>query len=302
MNNGNHPRKPYIALLMSFVLPGFGQLYNGEPNRAIWLFLAFALVTVPGMALVALHLPGGWMMPALVASLVATLWIWLYGVVDAWRSARRKQAYHLQGWQLSGVYALVLLLCNALALPLLINYVRQHQVESFRIPSQSMEPGIMRGDFIFADKGYNCPGCKDAVQRGDIAIFVYPNNRTHYYLKRVIALPGDRVRIEGHRVWVNNAPLTVEESQNSSGIVVTEAAGGRRWQAQWTKAGEAAAIVSLIVPAGQAFVLGDNRDAAQDSRAFGTVPLRDIVGQARQVWFSIGPEEVRWSRLGRVLD
>lgn len=302
MNNGNHPRKPHIALLMSLILPGFGQLYNGEPNRAVWLFLGFALITIPGMALVALHLPDGWMMPALVASLIVTLAIWLYGMADAWRSALRRQDYRLQGWQRSGLYVLVLLLCNALALPLLTNYVRQHQVESFRIPSASMAPGIMRGDFIFADKRYNCPGCQRAVQRGDIAIFVYPNNRTRYYLKRVIALPGDRVRIEGHALWVNDQPLTIEEHRDASGTMVTEAFSGRQWQVQWTGGDAAAADLSLTVPAGQAFVLGDNRDAAQDSRTFGTVPLRDIVGKARQVWLSIGPQGVRWSRFGRVLN
>ncbi|MDZ4262959.1 MAG: signal peptidase I [Pseudomonadota bacterium] len=302
MNTIHHPRKPLFALAMSLVLPGFGQLYNGEPNKAIWLFLCFALLNIPGMALVALYLPGAWMMPALVASLLLTLLVWLYGMVDAWRSAGHKQEYQLLGWQLSGIYLLILLLCNALALPLLINYVRQHQVESFRIPSSSMEPSVLRGDILFADKRYNCPNCNTGVERGDVAIFVYPNNRTLNYIKRVIALPGDSVRIAGRSVWVNDTPLTVEEITGAAGILVTEAIDGRQWQVQWTQTDPQASDMVLTVPPGHAFVLGDNRDASQDSRTFGTVPLRDIVGKARQVWFSSASEGVRWGRFGKVID
>jgi signal peptidase I len=303
MENPNRPRKPLFALTMSFVLPGFGQLYNGELNKAIWLFLCFALLSIPGMALIALYLPRAWMMPALVVGLILTLSIWLYGMIDAWRSARRKQDHVLLGWQLSGVYVLTLLLCNGLTLPLLINYVREHQVVSFRIPSTSMEPSVLRGDVLFADKRYNCPDCKAAVQRGDIAIFAYPNNRTLNYIKRVIALPGDRVRIEGHAVWVNDKPLTVQETNGPSGMLVTEAMDSRQWQVQWTQTDTQASDVALTVPPGQAFVLGDNRNASQDTRNFGTVPLQDIVGKARQVWYSAAtPEGIRWGRLGEVLD
>jgi signal peptidase I len=303
MQNLNHPRKPLFALTMSFVLPGFGQLYNGEPNKAIWLFLCFTLLSTLGMALIALYLPAAWMLSVLVAGLLLTLSIWLYGMIDAWRAARRKQDYLLQGWQLSGVYILALLLCNALAFPLLINYFMDHQVASFRIPSTSMEPGILRGDILFADKRYNCHGCKTSVQRGDIAIFTYPNNRTLYYIKRVVALPGDRVRIGGHTVWVNDKPLTVQETKSPSGSLVTESIDGRQWQVQWKAADKQASDIVLTVPPGHTFVLGDNRSASKDTRNFGTVPLQDIVGKARQVWFSMAAQEdVRWGRLGRVLE
>lgn len=303
MQNLNHPRKPLFALAMSFVLPGFGQLYNGEPNKAIWLFLCFALLSTLGMALIALYLPAAWMLSVLVAGLLLTLSIWLYGMIDAWRAARGKQDYLLQGWQISGVYVLALLLCNALAFPQLINYFKDHQVASFRIPSTSMEPGVLRGDILFADKRYNCQGCNASVQRGDIAIFAYPNNRTLYYIKRVIALPGDRVRIEGRKVWVNDTLLTIQETRGPAGSVVTESVDGRQWQVQWMAADKRASDIAMTVPPGHAFVLGDNRSASKDTRNFGSVPLQDIVGKARQVWFSVTAQEgVRWGRLGRVIE
>ena len=99
--------------------------------------------------------------------LVATLGIGLYGMVDARRGARDRREYAAVPWQTSGLYALVLILCNGVVLPATIGYVRAHQVESFRIPSASMAPGILPADLIFADKRYNCPGCRGSVSRGD---------------------------------------------------------------------------------------------------------------------------------------
>ena len=309
----NHPRRSWLALFMSLVLPGFGQLYNGEVNKAIWLFIGFALLSVPGVALCALYLPSGWMMPSVVTGLILTLLIWLYGMVDAWRNASGKQEYIRKNWQISGVYAVIFLLCNMVALPLLMRYVIDHQVQSFRIPSSSMEPGVVRGDILFADKRYNCPGCQTAVQRGDVAIFTYPNNRTQLYIKRVIGLPGDHVRMAGHTVWINDKSLSTEERTVPSGVTVTEKLNNRQWQVQWLESGKPAADksvteksvtdFSLTVGAGQAFVLGDNRNSTQDTRHFGTVPLQDIVGKAHQVWYSSSPHEgIRWERLGMLLD
>jgi signal peptidase I len=293
-----HRRKPPVALLMSFALPGFGQLYNGQINKAIWLFLCFGLLSIPGLALIALFLPPSLTVPALALALLATVGLWVFGMADAWRVAGQSQEHLLKPWQLSGVYALVFLLCNALALPLLIGHVREHQVASYRIPSRSMEPSVLQGDVLFASKRYNRPEGGAEVQRGDI-----PNNRTQHYIKRVIALPGDRVRVAGHAVWVNDKPLTRREAPNASGIEVTEGTAGREWHVVWAQPDAAGAPVELTVPPGQAYVLGDNRSMSQDTRHFGTVPLSDIIGQARQVWFSSGaPSGMRWERLGHLVE
>ena len=315
------PRKPVLAALASLVLPGFGQLYNGEVNRAIWLFLSFALLCIPGVALVALYLPDRLMLPTLVLGLGATVGVWGYAVWDAWRSARRNITMTAKPWQISGVYALVFVLCDLLALPLLTLYVRQHQVEPFRIPSSSMEPSVRAGDFIWADKRYNCPGCRQGVHRGDIAIFAYPNDRSIRYIKRVIGLPGDHIQFMDRKILVNGQALQRTAAASSVGIV-TEAIGERQWQVQWgdpLAARPSAAPIAtnpplnraetgpvrdlqLTVPDGQVFVLGDNRPGSIDSRNFGTVPMQDILGRARQVWFSSDSNGVRWGRLGQVLE
>ena len=312
------PRQPMVAAVASLVLPGFGQFYNGDLNRAIWLFLSFALLCIPGVALIALYLPDRLMLPTLLLGLGVTLGVWAYAVWDAWRAARRKVDTTAKAWQMSGVYALVFVLCDLLALPLLTQYVRQHQVEPFRIPSHSMEPSVRQGDVIWADKRYNCPGCQQGVHRGDIAIFAYPNDRSLRYIKRVIGLPGDHIQIKDRQVWIDGQALQRPSTLTPQGTV-TEGMGERHWQVQWVGAAadampatnvapldrvRTAAVTELqfTVPDGQVFVLGDNRLSSVDSRNFGTVPMQDILGRARQVWFSSDSQGVRWGRLGQVLE
>ena len=148
-STGRHaPRRAPVAALMSLLLPGLGQLYNGEVALALRLLLAFVLLAVPGPALVALHLPAGWMVPALVLGLLAALGLWGFAVVQAWRAARLRADWLLQPWQTGSLYLLVLLLGTGVGLPALTQHVRAHQVESFRIPSASMAPTLLPGDIV----------------------------------------------------------------------------------------------------------------------------------------------------------
>ena len=183
------------------------------------------------------------------------------------------------------------------------------------------------GDMIWADKRYNCPGCQQGVHRGDIAIFAYPNDRSVRYIKRVIGLPGDHIQLKDRQVWINGQALQgAAVAVPSVADTMQESIGERHWQAQWAEpqgtpsaalsaAGHAATTpplnrtptppqkeLQLTVPVGQVFVLGDNRLMSTDSRNFGTVPMQDIFGRARQVWFSSSPQGVRWERLGQVLE
>ncbi len=129
----------------------------------------------------------------------------------------------------------------------------------------------MNGAFLLADVRYNCPRCRPCVQRGDIAIFVYPNNRTRYYIKRIIGLPGDRIRIAAQQVFVNGQSLMDGEiQQQGEQRIITEIYEGTRYQVQWLS-GDDGMMDELEVPPGEVFVLGDNRSASGDSRQFGLV-------------------------------
>ncbi len=291
-----HPRRPGLALALSALLPGLGQLYNGQLNKGLLLFIAFAFVSTPFIALVALWLPAGWLLPLLLLALISTLGLYLYGLADAWRGARRSTGYRLRDWQQPGVYLALLLFGYLVVLAGSTDYLRGNLVESFRIPSASMEPGVLPGDFLFADKRVNCPGCKHRLRHGDVAVFVYPNDRTLYYIKRVVGLPGDEIRITDREVFVNGA--SIRRSVDAGAAVETGAQGD--YPVNWAQ-GESEPR-SWRVPQGEVFVLGDNRNATRDSRELGTIPLRDVVGRANQVWFSYDRETgVRWERLGRVI-
>ena len=263
--------------MFSFALPGLGQFYNGELNKALWVFLGFLLIGVPGVTIAALYVPSLLMLPLAVISAVLTLGVWGVAIADAWREAARRQVYTRREWQVSGLYA-VLFLAGTLALILAADTMRQRMVQTFTISTSAMEPGILRGDMLFADKRYNCPGCTTRVARGDIGIFVYPNERTQYYIKRVIGLPGDQVSITSHSVTVNGRNLSRSEVVEGDHIVVTEQAGPHSWRVRWNNTGESHEF-SLKIPPGQIFLLGDNRDANTN---FATVRHRAAFRSRRQ--------------------
>lgn len=300
-------RSACVAALKSLVLPGLGQWHNGEPDKAAWLLSGFALCSVPGVAVVALWLPSAAMLPALLLLLAATLVLWVGGVVDAYRVARRDSDASWPGqgvapgrrvlWRQPGITLLILLLCDGVALPLLTQAVRQHAVASFRIPSASMSPALWPGDIVFVDRLYACIDCAAPVRRGDVAVFAYPDDRTQYYVKRVIGLPGDHVRVAGAQVWVNGELVPAVDAPTPPAAALARAImppGAARPVPADTP--------ESTVPPGHVFVLGDDRAHSVDSRQFGGVPLADVVGRVRQVWWSSGPDGVRWQRFGRVVQ
>jgi len=290
------PRSPLIAALMSASLPGFGQLYNGQINKAVWIFIIFISLTIPVTAAIALWLPAPLTTPLLVLGGVLAVAIWLYAILNAWLTARQNKRFVRQPWQTSSLYALVFIICNLIAMPLLAVSVRTHLVQPFAIPSNSMAPTVIPGDYLFANMAYNCPGCLEKVERGDIAILINPNNRNLFYLKRVIGLPGDSIEITNSQLFVNGEKLQVEQMDNINGRV-KEQSGNRNWVVQWQLEKSESFPTTTIEP-GHVFVLGDNRSASNDSRVIGQIPLSDLKGLARQVWFSRSESQIRWSRIG----
>ena len=193
-------RIPWIAAIMSAVLPGFGQLYNGQINRGIWFFLTFATLVGPMATLAILYLPSQLMLPLSAIFWMIGICAWVLSIFDAFIQARKQQNYTVKSWQTMGLYTLILVLFSTVLLPLMVVYIRQHQVQPFYIPSNSMNPTLQQGDTIFADMRYNCPFCQVHVTKGDVVIFVYPNNRTQYYIKRIVGMPGDVIEETGETV------------------------------------------------------------------------------------------------------
>lgn len=303
------PRKPLLALIAALLMPGFGQLYNGEISKGFFIFLAFGC-SVPFSALASLYLPETLLVVILIAGVLCAIVAYGYGLVDSYRAARRQgERYRLLAYNQAAAY-IAALLFGYIIISGLTDYTRQHFVEAFRIPSQSMMPSVMRGDFLFADKRVNCPGCKHKIKHGDVVLLVYPNDRTLIYIKRVIGLPGDTVELRGTEVWLNGVSIRANEIKDfgnetlnallESHIAYSEKSESGTYPVLWKK-DAAREEMTIRVPNGQVLVLGDNRDATHDSRIFGTVPLTDVIGKAKQIWFS-WEKGVRWERLGKSLD
>lgn len=298
------PRQSLTALLMSAFLPGLGQLYNGEVSKAAWFFLLTLCMGIPLASYLILQLPVAWTLYIVAGIVLSLVVLWLVGMVDAVLSARRRQAYRPLAWQGVGTYMLVFLLMSQVLYPLVNTHVRSRWLEGFIIPSASMEPTLIAGDWILAARRYNCAGCVAKVKRGDVIVFTYPNDRSINYIKRVIGLPGDRIQIRGMQVSVNGEKISSTAKRQAGLAVVQERYEDKRWVVVWREPNKVYRPVDVTVGVGEVFVLGDNRNNSNDSRAFGAIPLRDVFAKARQIWMSYSRERggLQLDRIGQAVD
>lgn len=197
---------------------------------------------------------------------------------------------------------------------LIVLIIRSFIIEPFRIPSESMMPGLIDGDFIFVSKfayGLRLPVINSKVvstgqpQRGDVIVFRLPRDPAVHYIKRLVGLPGDHVSVRNNQVFVNGAPLRLK----SDGIY-----RGRRFdgsQLKLEQTGGRQHVIMLAselpstdyeadVPPGQYFFMGDNRNDSEDSRfgMVGFVPEANLVGRADRIWLNW--EFSHWPNLTRI--
>ena len=180
-------------------------------------------------------------------------------------------------------------------------------VQPFRIPSGSMEPTLKVGDFFLADKQSYGPsggalGVLDRlvlpptrVERGDLVVFHYPVDARLHLVKRVVGLPGDRIRMRGGRVLVNgqmlSEPYAFYSASRPNGfrdefpsMLEADPNVDLRW---WIEMRRSIRDEDMIVPPNEFFVLGDNRNDSEDSRYWGFVPRNAVVGRPLLVYFTL---------------
>jgi signal peptidase I len=305
------PRRPLVALFASLLLPGLGQVYNGEPARGAALLFSVAML-LPSAAWLALHGPRSVLWLVIAIGVVASLVIYVHSVKAAYRTAARlRDGFSPGPWNRGYVYFVLFVFGHLFVLSPLAGYAKNHLIETFKVPSASMLPTILPGDRIFADKRVGHLG-GEKLLHGAIAVFVYPNDRTTLFIKRVIGLPGDRVEIDGTLVKVNGVEIRHEELHDLGDPALNHLLGDHQafresadqggYTVLWRKDGKHEQL-STVVPNGQVFVLGDNRDSSHDSRHFGVLPIADVTAVARQVWFSFDSSDgIRLRRSGRLLD
>lgn len=194
-------------------------------------------------------------------------------------------------------------------------------ITAYKVPTGSMQPTLKPGDFVFASKvSYGIISLKEGwlwrwsqPQRNQVVVFTYPNQPEVKYVKRIVALGGDEVKIENDELWINGEKMGYQEAVNQvdspnleSFSVKTETGLGASRSVILIKSAKSKPFGPLKVPEGQVFLLGDNRDASDDSRNWGTVPTEYIIAQVQWVWLSLDWQkkwaqnrlpQVRWSRI-----
>jgi signal peptidase I len=194
--------------------------------------------------------------------------------------------------------------------------IRSFVVEPFRIPSASMMPGLVDGDFILVNKfsyGLRLPVVNTKIldlgkpQRGDVVVFRLPTNPSVHFIKRLIGLPGDHVLVRDNRLTINGqvVPVTPDglysDGYGFDGSALQLERFGAQTHVIMLAANRYATDFDTVVPEGHYFFMGDNRNDSADSRfrLVGFVPEQNLVGRAERIWMNWQiPGWPRWHRVG----
>ncbi len=179
-------------------------------------------------------------------------------------------------------------------------FIRTFVVQAYKIHSGSMKPTLLIGDHILVSKfnyGIKLPFLRTtlipvgAPHRGDIVVFIYPEDRSKDFIKRLIGVPGDTIEIRNKKIFINGLPYSDKHGVYVDNFIIPGAVQPRD------------NFGPVTVPEGSLFVMGDNRDESYDSRFWGFVSKKDVLGKALIIYWSWNQEEhwIRWSRIGGIL-
>ena len=204
---------------------------------------------------------------------------------------------------------------------LIVFLLRSFLFEPFRIPSGSLEPTLLTGDFIIVNKfdyGVRLPVIHNKLfgegepKRGDIMVFRWPLNPSIDFIKRVIGVPGDKISYLDKTLYVNGKKIpqdylktvTINDENGEHEVKqYEENLLGIKHKIYIDPARTSADLKEVTVPEGSYFVMGDHRDDSEDSRYWGFVPEQNIIGKAVYVWMSWNNNDmnVRWHRIGKLI-
>jgi signal peptidase I len=298
-------RKIWVTVLLNLVNPALPLIYNGNLKGGLFVALLFLLLPF------ILYPLGGLSFKALIIVVFIDFIIWiglLIFNIKYTSKANRLDFSRLRrtrSW-IFGLFLLYLLISTANHI-----LIKHYFVEAYKLPSSSMANTLIIGDYLMASKNTDTANLK----RNDLIIFKFPGDTHQNYFKRLIGMEGDRIKIINKQLYVNDQliPLPPEGIYSDSTRVCPHT-DEKRWVINvnawgnaggyWEYLGNRDNMPEVTVPQGQFFVLGDNRDNSADSRYWGFVDSKLVVGKAKFIHFSWDSEKyrIRWERMGKRLE
>jgi signal peptidase I len=291
---GVKKRNPIISLLLSLIAPGLGQIYNGQLKKGILLYFVGLLILFT-FSIVGLYFYG-----LIIFLLVGICWF-IFVLADSFITAIKIKRIKLNNYNKWYIYLIFILLIHIIGLGSK-NFLLT--VKAYSIPSGAMQQTLLIGDYLLVNKcsyGIRNPLTNKvwipigSPQRGDVVVFIFPQDPTKDYIKRVIGLPGDRIQITNKQVFINGKLYKTPQAVYEDPAIIP--APQRPTDPGRDNLGP------VIVPANSYFVLGDNRDRSYDSRFWGFVPMANFRGKALYIYLSRDQKNsrIRWERIGRTI-
>lgn len=275
-------RSPLFAFVATVLVPGLGHLYVGNPRLALAMLLTLSVVVQLLLVVpVALGVPTLW---GTGLALCMALGFKFALAFDAARRARRHgDAYPLRTYNRAGAY--LGFIAASMVLGGVANALRaEYALETYSTPSGTMQPGLREGDHFVVTKLHERAR---VPARGDVIVFLYPDDPSQTFVKRVVGLPGDSVaEAEDGALIVNGTPWPRRPCEGEAPTCWFETTpDGREYAVHVTA--PAAARAATVVPADHVYVRGDHRGLSHDSAHFGPVPVAMIRGKAQAVFWPL---------------
>jgi signal peptidase I len=272
---------PLVAALLTVLTPGLGHLYIGQARRGITLFVLVMIADTLLMFAMMGVLARFWMFATCLLLLLA---LWLFILIDATTRAYRMRDIPRQGYNRWPMYVgAFVLACLVFAVPFLyaVHAKASGNLLWMNAATASMEPTLREGEYFLADATYYR---NRAPSRGDVVVYVHPNQPNVLLVKRIVAVEGERIAVNGGRTIINNR-LVVEEPYVEGSPAQPMLADARE-----TRGPAGKDMPETSVPAGHVFVLGDNRNVTvntHDPNAHNPIiPTKNLIGRVTDIAFS----------------
>ena len=327
MEAENHPRKTWIAVALTLLMPGLGHIYNGQLRKGLIIYFLIHIIWIGVLSVLLIRslIPFNLLFAVL---LLIYIYVFLIARVVSHAKAEGK-GYELRPFNIWYVYLAMIALSMYVIEPLYSSVLRANLIEFYIVPTGAMEKTILVGDYIIGDmRKRNIP----TLEQGDVVIFRYPHDPTEKYVKRLVAGPGQEIKIIDREIIVDGEPFNDPEqvqfldrqpkpagqsdpnifprgngNKDYYGPVRIPARGdtlsavterdvlwyvakmdGHQLHVQGSRLIlDGEPIAYYQVEQDYYFMMGDNRDQSFDSRFWGFVPHHYILGEALYVYFSI---------------